>query len=511
MAKYLFGASVQGIQSFIFSTNKLTEIMGASEMVELICTKLFFETAFGHNSFNHSTIKNDPNCITAAAGNVKYLFADEDNCKNVVRTFSKMVMEFAPGITISQAVVKIEGNLKPEHLNDLELKLKTQRNKLPSPIQTGLLATERSRRTGAPAVKKEGEDYLDLATLQKEEFGKQKAGYTLANKLFDKDTKLNAENFTFNTDELKEEGDGKSYIAVIHADGNSLGKIIQSLGKSLQNEPSEEKVIKAYKNFSLALDKSTTRAAQTAFNKVYLPQIKENSNKVPLRPIVLGGDDLTMICEAKYALHFTREFLMAFEVETERQFKLLLGDFTLGLDKLTACAGVAFVKAKFPFHYAVHLAEELCGEAKKVSKKMDSKSSHVPASIALHMVESSFFNSYKEIKKQVLMASGVNLAYGPYALEGTAKNMPKLETLFHKIIKLQEPQAPASHLRRWLSALHQNKESANALMDRTIEMLTAKKNEKFVKELGLNTNVGSSTDLYDVVTLSGIIEPELKK
>ena len=41
MSQYLYGASVQGIQDFIFQTNKLKEIVGASELVESICTDFF--------------------------------------------------------------------------------------------------------------------------------------------------------------------------------------------------------------------------------------------------------------------------------------------------------------------------------------------------------------------------------------------------------------------------------------------------------------------------------------
>ena len=33
MTKYLYGASVQGIQDFIFKTNRLKDIVGASEIV----------------------------------------------------------------------------------------------------------------------------------------------------------------------------------------------------------------------------------------------------------------------------------------------------------------------------------------------------------------------------------------------------------------------------------------------------------------------------------------------
>jgi hypothetical protein len=41
--KYLYGASIQGIQEFIFATNRLKEIIGASELVESISTELFKE------------------------------------------------------------------------------------------------------------------------------------------------------------------------------------------------------------------------------------------------------------------------------------------------------------------------------------------------------------------------------------------------------------------------------------------------------------------------------------
>ena len=45
MSKYLYGAAVQGIQEFIFKTNELKHIVGASELVEQICTSAFDEFA----------------------------------------------------------------------------------------------------------------------------------------------------------------------------------------------------------------------------------------------------------------------------------------------------------------------------------------------------------------------------------------------------------------------------------------------------------------------------------
>ena len=66
MEKYLYGASVQGIQSFIFQTNQLDDISGASELVESICTKVFKEMV--GEGFNEKS-----NAVIMAAGNVKYV------------------------------------------------------------------------------------------------------------------------------------------------------------------------------------------------------------------------------------------------------------------------------------------------------------------------------------------------------------------------------------------------------------------------------------------------------
>ena len=99
--KYLYGASVQGIQGFIMKTNDLKSIIGASELVDRICTSMFDEYAPRDDS---QTIKNIEN-IVRAAGNIKVIFSEQGDCKRAFEEFPKKVMMAAPGITISQAVV----------------------------------------------------------------------------------------------------------------------------------------------------------------------------------------------------------------------------------------------------------------------------------------------------------------------------------------------------------------------------------------------------------------------
>ena len=91
----------------------------------------------------------------------------------------------------------------------------------------------------------------------------------------------------------------------------------------------------------------------------------------PIRPVILGGDDLTVIIRADLALDFTVEFLNAFERQTKEQFEFLAKYYQVeGFENgITACAGIAYIKEKYPFHYGVHLADLLTGKAKKFSKK----------------------------------------------------------------------------------------------------------------------------------------------
>ena len=134
MSKYLYGASIQGIQQFIFKTNKLKEIVGASSLVDNICKRDFFEFS--------GLQKDDKNVLIATSGNIKAI-CNEDTCKRLVKEFPKHVASIAPGITLSQGVLKIENaqNIK-ELISKLEKALKVQRNKVAFPFETGFMALE---------------------------------------------------------------------------------------------------------------------------------------------------------------------------------------------------------------------------------------------------------------------------------------------------------------------------------------------------------------------------------
>lgn len=93
-SKYLYGASVQGIQKFIFETNELKDIVGASELVENICTKMF--KPYGEKG----------KIVVNAAGNIKCIYSQKEDCEFAVKHFSKTVMEKAPGTPLVRLSLK---------------------------------------------------------------------------------------------------------------------------------------------------------------------------------------------------------------------------------------------------------------------------------------------------------------------------------------------------------------------------------------------------------------------
>jgi hypothetical protein len=285
--KYLYGASVQGIQGFIFQTNELKDIVGASDLVDYVCTDCFKEFC------------SEEQLIVHAAGNIKCIFDDEEQCKRAVREFPKKVMTEAPGITISEAVVKMREDDDFVHaINELEAKLRAQRNRPFPSITTGLMGIERSRKTGLPAVEMTKEGPIDEGTRRK----RQRNASRLFEKFFG--SQLDPDNFAWYVNEMTIDN---SWLAIIHADGNGLGEIVPKVGKDRY----------LMTDFSTGLDEATKKAAQEAYKCVVKSENYRDETKVlPFRPVVLGGDDLTLICRADLAIDFTRHFIQFFEKYT---------------------------------------------------------------------------------------------------------------------------------------------------------------------------------------------------
>ena len=269
------------------------------------------------------------------------------------------------------------------------------------------------------------------------------------------------------------------WIAIIHADGNSLGELVNDLGKE-----GKEKL----REFSENLDKATRQAAQEAYKKV-----KGNDEKKhPIRPIVLGGDDLTVICRGDIAIDFVKEYISLFEEKTENLLSR----------KLTACAGIAFIKSSYPFSFGYELAETLCGLAKKDAKSDEMKNANkgmVPSCLMFHKVQSSFVEDYESIKqKELTLKDGSSLCYGPYYL-AEQTNRWTIEKLCDKASEFAEEKnnSVKTSVREWLTKMHEDTQVAEQYKKR-IEAISVNKQ---LFECATEISVRKSYPAYDILSL----------
>jgi len=136
---------------------------------------------------------------------------------------------------------------------------------------------------------------------------------------------------------------GNGYLALIHADGNGVGS---GAGKT-----DSERAAFFHRNRVL-LRRALKEAIDDACDQ---DKAGKNESPAPLVPLMLGGDDLLLLCRARVALPFVVklcEKLDAFQKDSTG-FKLTLG------------VGVVFAKHTVPMHRLHEVAEQLANSAKR--------------------------------------------------------------------------------------------------------------------------------------------------
>ena len=180
-----------------------------------------------------------------------------------------------------------------------------------------------------------------------------------------------------------------SKVAVIHIDGNGVGGIMKELNSSKDRvAPGVFKAEvgcdrddpDALRRFLRAVNRHLDDAVTLAFAAAWarIAELSRHDDDragrrhtaIPVVPVILGGDDVTVITSGDYALPFAAAYLRYYEEATGNDPILRYLTPPKGQDTgpMTAAAGVAIVKRNFPFHIAYELAEKLVERAKKVGK-----------------------------------------------------------------------------------------------------------------------------------------------
>ena len=502
MAKYLYGASIQGIQEYIYATNKLQEIIGASEIIDSLGQKFDEKKDYGEIYAVFDKLRENDlveQILLNAAGNFRAIVDGEENLKKIVRDLPKKIMQNAYGITISQAAAPYNCNDYGTASKELERKLKTQRNRPSLPLDMSINFMALAPKTARPIVKFDGDDALDISSVQKREaHGRWFKRHPGAKEL----------------KEFSQISNKKNKLAVIHADGNGLGVLVKNLADEVNKNNNTGIIAK----FSEALDKATKDAFANAKVKTKIALGKDD---LKIKALILSGDDMTAVCDADIALEFTKNFIEGFEKETDKKKPDIK-------EKLTMCAGIAYCNEKFPFHYAAALAEELCGAAKKHSKDRyvnDAEKDIAPSCLMFHNVQSSNFQSWDKFIKDELAIGGGNEGcasdgkntgeircdFGPYYLGDTnkSKSEPKVGNFINLAEMYRSENSPKGKLREWIKELGVNDRLAKVMLDRINEILENKSEfDKALKALYGGLSCGNlilekdgaqKTPIYDVL------------
>ena len=195
------------------------------------------------------------------------------------------------------------------------------------------------------------------------------------------------ERFQDTPDGTGEAASALSKVAVIHIDGNGVGAVMRRLSEAMGrvDEADFSRAVGCSRNdadalrrFVLTVNDRLDRAVTRAFAEAWADVAKwaeadigptgQKFTVVPVVPVILGGDDVTVFTSGDYALPFAAAYLERYERATESDVLLRHLGREEGTGPMTAAAGVAVVRRDFPFHVAYNLAERLVGEAKKVGK-----------------------------------------------------------------------------------------------------------------------------------------------
>lgn len=386
------------IQDYVFGSNKLKENLGASYLVK--------------NIYNLGGLKNKPLSSPegyVGGGNALWFFNGEPKAKDFLIEWSTRLLVEFPGVKTAVAIGEIEfadendagfKNIKNELFEQLAANKFRYHPQVILPTH-GLTAT--CSRTGVSM-----EDWIDagddsgyFSSISK---AKDDAVDAATQKMYEDFPCVFVNGFKF-TNELDELGSSKgedSHIAIVHIDGNGMGKrfeecVTLNQTRQLSRTLEEEATKCCFDDLLTHIIKNYEKIKEEISIEV---KKKTEAKIIPIRPIILGGDDITFVCDGRLGIYFAQIFLEKFQSKTVSDGK-----------PISACAGVAITKLKYPFYRGYQIAEELCRNAKKKRKEKNDDGSWID----WHISYGGFSGTLDDIREQYKVTQG-SLLMRPYKL-----------------------------------------------------------------------------------------------
>ena len=396
---------VRSKQDFIFRTDKLQEIVGASWIIRDVFKDYLFPAAKeltnadescnkGIYSYKDNTETERCNDFSAerfeehlkdgyigevvydGGGNFLVVFKSEDVFREVTFEFTKRVMQSVGTLKVLATAVPVSDGFS-DYAGDCE-KLYAK-HRIAEAEESNLSPwsclpiVQVDRKSSQPLYDYENDENSGWNHLGSEIRGKiqtkgvrgklTKESYAKLKKYFEEYRRIHAaetqnlnaieENYSkMNEDILDnivtEKGED-SLLAVVYIDGNSMGAKVQEATK---NSRSYEDSIKKLREFSKDIQATYVDAGVEAALKA----VKDDEKA--FRVVVYAGDEINFIVNAHDAFDCAKNYLEYLQTEK---------------DDASACAGIAVFHSHTPYSDVYRIAEEACESGKQCMKSADLK------------------------------------------------------------------------------------------------------------------------------------------
>lgn len=438
------------IQAYVFSSNQLAQNIGASEIIARACSQWVVEALEASGASSNGRWSDagglelaDEGIAAGRASEIVYegggaamlLFREASLAERFIQTLTRLALDRAPGLELLALAVTFDADreaLADAHPRGRRDLARWRHERCPSTPLMGLGVTAACVYTGLPAIGYDDDPRVVgqtvaakaratgqprrlisaevAAKLRMEEPGRERLHRVL------RQVRRTGFEFVYDFDDFGDPGES-SYLAVIHADANGMGRRFEAIQKAYRSPDRNWDYIKRLRRFSQEIKQRAETALQATVDALLASRrIDDNGHEtfggvvsirsvdrakgsrrlLPFRPIVFGGDDATFVADGRLGLSLAARYIQEF---TEG----MLSDG----EPIFARAGVGIVKNHFPFARAYELADTLSGTAKKAIEMLLMPGEDGVSVIDWHIASTGVIRPLKDIRAREYMGGGL--------------------------------------------------------------------------------------------------------
>lgn len=397
MGRFLTMLEVSQKQAYIFASNKLQDNVVNSAVIAEVLGAEYIEMVLKEVGYTDGT-----NMVYAGGGHTILEFDSREFAVQATKILTKKIYTDFEGLEVFAKTVAYDETKTPaDNLQELTEAMERKKSVRTSSFHRMNFGIERIdantldvKRTIISDEAEEGK-----AKVKAKEFKTEQSFYPEYTAV----TKFQ---------ELGGEKGVSNFIAVVHIDGNGMGKRVSELYKKLEG-CSWEDFKKKIRAFSEGIDGDFKDAFKDMAKEVG-SKLLQPGDKFPIRRLITAGDDICFVTEGKIGVECAVKYIEALTKKTRRN--------AVDENGYHACAGVAIVHQKYPFFKAYELAELLCSNAKKYGAKVSPKDNGASVSaIDWHVEFGEIKDTLEEIRADYKTMDDNSLTVRPYVVDYVEK------------------------------------------------------------------------------------------